>query len=102
MKRWISPVAGLGVLALSGSAQVVLPEAAPGPFAPVAARIAGPELPAKPLETKPPSIKDCRNSSAVLKALQVKLTDKQEQALETQRFLLLPIHGQSPRLRPTD
>jgi hypothetical protein len=70
-----------------------LPDAAPGPFAPVPAKLTGPELPAKPMEPKAPVLKDCANAAAVLKNLLIKLTDDQKRILDANRFLLIPIES---------
>jgi hypothetical protein len=77
---------------LAALAQVALPEAAPGPFAPVPARITkGPEAPAKPMEDKAPTLESCKNSGAILKDLGIRLSDEQKALLGKQRFILLPI-----------
>ena len=77
---------------LTASAQTSLPEAAPGSFAPVPARItAGPVLPAKPMEAVAPAFGDCSNAGALLKSLRIKLSAEQIKLLAAQRFLLIPI-----------
>ncbi|MFD0892367.1 DUF3160 domain-containing protein [Luteolibacter ambystomatis] len=74
--------------------QVALPEAAPGPFAPVPAKLStGPELPTQPMEPKPPALKDCANATAVYKTLGIKLSDEQKKTLEKDRFILIPLES---------
>jgi len=74
---------------------IALPEAEPGPFAPVPAKIAGPEAPAKPMEPEPPTLDGCKNVPAILKELGVTLTDAQRTRLATERFLLIPVEATS-------
>ena len=69
-----------------------LPAAAPGPFAPVPAKLTnGPDVPATPMEPKAPDLATCKNAAAVLRNLRVRLTNGQKALLDKQRFLLLPI-----------
>lgn len=75
-------------------AQTTLPEALPGPFAPVPAKIAkGPELPAKPMEPKGPTLAECKNAAALFTKLGIKLSDAQKKTLEKDRFLLIPVES---------
>lgn len=73
------------------SAQVALPEAAPGSFAPVPAKIAGPEAPAGPMEAEPPVLEKCPNAAAILRELRISLSEAQRADLDQRRFLLVPI-----------
>ncbi|BCU75742.1 hypothetical protein llg_04570 [Luteolibacter sp. LG18] len=85
---------GAWLCSATAFAQVTLPEANPGPFAPVPAKLSnGPELPAQPMEPKPASLKDCANANAVYKQLGIKLSEEQKKALEKDRFILLPIES---------
>ena len=74
---------------------IPLPDAAPGPFAPVPAKIAGLEAPAKPMEPEPPTLDGCGNASAILRELGVTLTAAQREVLAKERFLLIPIESTS-------
>ncbi len=86
-------------VSLSGSltaAPMPLPDAVIGSFAPVPAKVGtGPAAPAAPMESAAPSLNDCANAPAVLKALAIRLTPEQTKQLETDRFLLVPIETTS-------
>lgn len=69
----------------------VLPDAVIAPFADVPARIDGANGPAKAMEPLAPEFKDCRNAAALLEKLEVRLTPQQQEWLEKNRFLLLPV-----------
>ena len=77
---------------VAAAAQPGLPPSVPGPFAPVPAKITnGPEVPAAPMESKAPTLDSCKNATAVLKKLSIKLTAEQKSLIDKQRFLLVPI-----------
>lgn len=79
---------------LTASAQTVLPEAVPGSFAPVPAKItAGPLLPAEPMEATALAFGDCSNAGALLKNLRIQLSEEQIKLFDAQRFLLIPIEA---------
>ena len=96
MKPLLPPVACLLACQFAAAATPGLPASAPGPFAPIPARItAGPDSPAAPMEPKAPKLETCKNAAAVLKHLGIKLTAEQNKLLDKQRFLLLPIERTS-------
>ena len=96
MKTYLPHIGCLLACQLAVGAQPGLPASAPGPFAPVPAKItAGPEAPATPMEPKAPTLDSCKNAAAVLKKLAIKLTAEQKTLIDKQRFLLVPIERTS-------
>ena len=94
MKPHLKIMGFLFVSHCAALAQLELPVAVPGPFAPVPARIAGgPEAPTVPMEPKAPVMENCKNAAAVLKKLGIRLTGEQKSLIDKQRFLLLPIES---------
>ena len=78
----------------SASAQTSLPDATPGPFAPVPAPFtAGPLQPTTPMEAAPAKFADCASAGATLKMLGIGLSHEQIKQLDSQHFLLIPIES---------
>lgn len=75
--------------------RIPLPDAVPGPFAPVPAKIEGPGQPAEPLEPAPPALEACKNAAAILRLLGIQLSAAQRTALGTQRLILVPLEATS-------
>lgn len=94
MKKSLVAAASACLVSFLHAAPVSLPEVVPGPFAPVPAKPgAGPDAPAAPMERKAPVWQDCANAAAVIKCLGVRLTERQRQQLDADRFLLLPVEA---------
>lgn len=92
MKPLLPPIACLIACQFAAAAAPALPASAPGPFAPIPAKITtGPETPAVPMEPKAPMLEACKNAAAVMKQLGIKLTADQKSLIDKQRFLLVPI-----------
>lgn len=95
-RLWLVGVLG-GALTATGSLaadmKVALPELALQPFSEVPAVIAGPELPAAPMEPRAPSLTDCANAAALLQDLRIRLTGEQQAQLNERRFLLMPLES---------
>ena len=96
MKPHLPLIGSLIVCQFAAAAQPALPASTPGPFAPVPPKITtGPEVPATPMEPKAPTLESCKNATAVLKKLSIKLTTEQKSLIDKQRFLLMPIERTS-------
>ena len=96
MKPHLPLIGSLIACQFAVAASPALSASAPGPFAPVPAKITtGPEVPASPMEPKAPALDSCKNATAVLKKLGIKLTAEQKTLIDKQRFLLVPIERTS-------